>query len=390
MNIYIRIEVLGRELQGRLLLGLAAAERGHRVVLLDNAAAFDLAENIRRPLPPGFFHDNSPGQEGGKTLLHEDLADRGFLISGQDEEHGLASDDFLADMGGRFPRVAMANKAAMFAFGHYDAAGTRQDCPEYADRIVVTGSPRIDFWRRDFAAYYAQLPHPLGPTEPKYVLCLMSSSPFFQDGPLMSFSGSGSSPAELGRRVDALAANGLGRDLVESYHRTVIEKLAVEDLARRHPDIRFIYRPHPHEVLSAWEEVFHDAPPNVSVIRDNAVSPWIRRASCVVFSGSTVGFEAALADVPVVSFQPDGYDITPAASRMGHRATSMEEVARIVGSVLEGHEPPPPSGAGRCDECDPGGTVLRARGPTGLRPHRRRVGTSRHPWPSRGCSGRRA
>jgi hypothetical protein len=197
----------------------------------------------------------------------------------------------------------------------------------------------MDFWRRDFAAYYAQLPHPLGPTEPKYVLCLMSSSPFFQDGPLMSFSGSGSSPAELGRRVDALAANGLGRDLVESYHRTVIEKLAVEDLARRHPSIRFIYRPHPHEVLSAWEEVFHDAPPNVSVIRDNAVSPWIRRASCVVFSGSTVGFEAALADVPVVSFQPGGYDATPAASRMGHRATTVEEVARIVGGVLEGREP---------------------------------------------------
>jgi len=242
-------------------------------------------------------------------------------------------------MGGRFPPVAMANKAAMFAFGHYDAAGTRQHCPAYADRVVVTGSPRIDFWRRDFAAYYAQLPHPLGPAEPKYVLCMMSSSPFFRDGPLMSFSGSGSSSTELGRRVDALAANGLGKGLIDSYRRTVIEKLTVEELARRHPSIRFVYRPHPHAVLSAWEEVFRDAPPNVSVIRDNAVSPWIRRASCVVFSGSTVGFETALADVPVVSFQPDGYDPTPAASRMGHRATTVEEVARVVGGVLEGREP---------------------------------------------------
>jgi hypothetical protein len=156
---------------------------------------------------------------------------------------------------------------------------------------------------------------------------------------MMSFSGSGGSSEEFRRRVDALATSGLDLATVDSYRSVVTTKLAVEDLARRHPDIRFVYRPHPHEVLSAWEEVFRDAPPNVSVIRDNAVSPWIRRASCVVFSGSTVGFEAALADVPVVSFQPDGYDTTPAASRMGHRATSMEEVARIVGSVLEGHEP---------------------------------------------------
>ncbi len=339
MNIYLRIEVLGRELQGRLLLGLAAAERGHHVALLDNPTAFDLAENIRRPLPPGFFHDNSPGQEGGKTLLHEKLARRGFLISGQDEEHGLASDDFRADMGGRFPPRAMANKSAMFAFGHYDAVGIRQDCPEHGDRVIVTGSPRIDFWRSDFAPYFAHLPHPLGPTEPKYVLIVMSSSPFFREGPSMSFSGSGGSPGELERRIAALAESGLEPVLVESYRRVVALKLAVEDLARRHDGVRFVHRPHPHEVLSAWEEVFRDAPPNVSVIRDNAVSPWIRRASCVVFSGSTVGFEAALAGVPVVSFQPDDYDTTPAASRMGHRATTAAGLSKLVGSILDGCEP---------------------------------------------------
>ena len=33
MNIYIKIEVKNREFEGRLLLALAAAERGHTVIL---------------------------------------------------------------------------------------------------------------------------------------------------------------------------------------------------------------------------------------------------------------------------------------------------------------------------------------------------------------------
>jgi surface carbohydrate biosynthesis protein len=332
MNILLRIEVLGRELQGRLLLALAAAERGHHVVLLDKRAAYRLLERAER-LPVGYFHDNSPGQDGGKTVLHEGLAAHGWLITGQDEEHGLATDDFLSDMGGRFPPRAMANKAAMFAFGPFDAEGIRRDCPVYADRVFLTGSPRVDFWRRD-------LPGRTPPGAPdQYLLFLMSSSPFFAEGPRISFTEAGGSRVELMRRIDGLVAEGIDAFLAAAYRRVVDTKLAVEDLARRHPSLAVVYRPHPHELVSAWEQVFADAPSNVRVIRDNAVSPWVRHARCVVFGGSTVGFEAAFAGVPVVCFQPEGFDETPSVSRMGHRATSIAEVTSIVDAIIREEEP---------------------------------------------------
>jgi surface carbohydrate biosynthesis protein len=337
VNIYLRIEVLGRELQGRLLLGLAAADRGHDVVLLDKVSAIELAQSHPGRLPLGYFHDNSPGQDGGKTQLHERLHERGFLITGQDEEHGLATDDFARNMGGRYPVRAMRNKAAMFAFGPFDGAGIRRERPEYADRVIVTGSPRVDFWRRDFEAVYARYPHPLGADVPPYLLFLMSSSPFFGERPRMSFKDADES--ELLRRVDGLAAQGLGDGTVEAYRRVVRTKLAVEALAHQHPETIIVYRPHPVEVIECWYEVFEEAPGNVRVIRDNAVSPWVRQARCVVFSGSTVGFEAALAEVPAISFQPDGYDDTPAANRMGHRVTTRAELIPLVGEIMAGREP---------------------------------------------------
>ena len=337
MNIYLRIEVLGRELQGRLLLGLAAAERGHDVVLLDKRAAIELAESESSQLPIGYFHDNSPGQDGGKTLLHERLHGQGFLITGQDEEHGLTTDDFDRDMGGRYPERAMRNKAAMLAFGPYDAAGIQRERPEYSERVLVTGSPRVDFWRKDFAEFFTHHPHPLGTAAPPYLLFLMSSSPFYAEGPKMSFTDADES--SLLERATDLEEQGADPWTVAAYRRVVRTKFAVEGLARAHPDTIVVYRPHPHEVIGAWYEVFADAPANVRVIRDNAVSPWIRGSRCVVFSGSTVGFEAALADVPVISFQPDGYDETPAASRMGHRAASRDELLPLVDAILSGHEP---------------------------------------------------
>jgi surface carbohydrate biosynthesis protein len=332
MNIFVRIEVLARELQGRLLLSLAAAERGHQVVLLDKRSAYRLLEHPER-LPVSYFHDNSPGQHSGKTSLHEGLAAQGWLITGQDEEHGLTTDDFQADMGHRFPQRGMANKCAMFGFGPFDAEGIRRACPDYGDRVFVTGSPRVDFWRKDLTG---RTP-PSAPDD--YLLFLMSSSPFSAEGPRISFNEAGGSRVDLMRRIDGLVTEGMDATFVAGYRRVVDTKLAVEDIARRHPSIIVVYRPHPHELLSAWEQVFADAPSNVRVIRDNAVSPWVRHARCVVFGGSTVGFEAAFAGVPLISFQPEGHDATPAANRMGHRATSVAEVTSIVDAILRGEEP---------------------------------------------------
>ena len=57
MNIYIPIEVKVRELEGRTLLALAAAERGHQVIL--GSKKETLLSAVNGELPPGIVHMKS-------------------------------------------------------------------------------------------------------------------------------------------------------------------------------------------------------------------------------------------------------------------------------------------------------------------------------------------
>ena len=63
MNIYIHLENVIRELDGKLLLGVLAASRGHEVIISDLEA---IDKGIKRGfLVPGVFHTKSltPGKK---------------------------------------------------------------------------------------------------------------------------------------------------------------------------------------------------------------------------------------------------------------------------------------------------------------------------------------
>ena len=68
MNIYIKVEVKLRELESRLLLAMAAAEKGHEVLLGSNLLTLDLVKKI---LKPGIIFEKSivPSERRIKQLI---------------------------------------------------------------------------------------------------------------------------------------------------------------------------------------------------------------------------------------------------------------------------------------------------------------------------------
>lgn len=66
---------------------------------------------------------------------------------------------------------------------------------------------------------------------------------------------------------------------------------------------RVIVRPHPNENLEMWSSKFRDDN-FVEVIREGSHIPWTIGSDLLVHCGCTTGFEAALADIPVVSLYP--------------------------------------------------------------------------------------
>jgi len=80
--IYIAVEVARRELEGRLLLGLVAAERGHDVVLGKIPHAALLAEELNGwRLPPGIVHLKSAPSAARLAERFDTLRARGSLVS---------------------------------------------------------------------------------------------------------------------------------------------------------------------------------------------------------------------------------------------------------------------------------------------------------------------
>jgi hypothetical protein len=101
----------------------------------------------------------------------------------------------------------------------------------------------------------------------------------------------------------------------------LIKKLSAESSRK------IIIRPHTSESIEEWESIFSGCP-NVVVIREGDVTPWLLAASGVITYRSTVTVQAALNGIPTVQYkinEIDGIDDLP-AFKVSKCANSVQEV----------------------------------------------------------------
>lgn len=335
MVIYIRVEVARREFDGRLLLALAAAERGHDVVLGKISLKGMLAGDLHGwRVVPGVLHLKSVA--GTDRLLGQlsALRAQGVVQTFQDEEHGLNAlsvEHFESWMGNRRYRAEfMEGIERCFAWGGLDGRWLKEHHSSISDRMILSGSPRIDLWRPEVnpfeVASMAQ--------DVRYVLIVSSKSPFAQmpfwvrmfNERGIYFHGD-DDPVEFAKYEGMASAFRYVAELVRGVRR----------MARAFPDVDFILRPHHFEVPEAWEAILGDLP-NVRVDATGTSLSWARDAAAIVHGGSTLAFEAAVAGRPVVSFNPNGDFDAFYSDAFGVRASSVDELVSAVGAQLEGGE----------------------------------------------------
>ncbi len=332
MNVYVKIEILDREFEGRLLLAMAAAERGHDVLL----GTMNALLSHRFWLQPGIYHDKSVSPKSSKIDLHRRLRDAGFIVTSQDEEHGLSEADYAPFVRRRFSDVTLSQAAHVFTWGPHDTRSLLAHHPGHAQRFTMTGSPRVDVWRPELAAIQRsdRLPG-IDATRP-FVLFSTSALPFqpntfwrmIRDARPTQFPGS--DDANEWRHYDkyAVAYAYAGR-LVRAIRRT----------AAHLPDLQLVVRPHPTAVLEAWHDVLGDVPDNVHVVRDGGSGRWIANAAAVVHNGSTTGVEAAARGIPVISFQPNGERRDMFANRVGRIAEDEDGLTALIAEATGPQRP---------------------------------------------------
>ena len=328
MNVYVKIEVLARELEGRLLLGLVAAERGHRVLLGDLRSLL----SHRLWLPPGIYHDKGLRPTERRLALLSLMKARGFVITSQDEEHGLLQADYEAFARARYSDATLASADAVLAWGPHDGAHLRARYPSAAERIRVTGSPRTDTWRNELRSRHAGVNLPgIDPSRP-YVL-FASNSAALNRNPFWVLLRD-MRPSYFARDSGgAFAETALYRELAfqMAYLPHVIDMLRA--LPEEIPGLQVIVRPHPTEEPGAWSDVLGDVE-GLRVDSSGTLGAWLHGAAALVHNGSTSALEAAVGGTPLLSLQPVAKDERSFADRFGRTVRTTEELVAALQHVL--------------------------------------------------------
>lgn len=336
MNIYIPIEIKLRELEGRVLLGAVAAERGHTVILGGKEDTLALAKSGK--LPPGIVHHKGIAPTPSTIKDLNDLNKYNHLVTCQDEEHGLLEETFTRFAKKRFSHQTLSKTALFFCWGSYDQECLQEMYKEHRNKIIASGSPRVDYWREDFSSYYDQSNisyfkdnRSLTP----YILIASNVGTFLNENRFWNVIAT--------QRKLAFFEEKPGEEFLwydkYAYQVQLIKEFvkAVRMLSTTFQDLKIVIRPHPIESLDAWEKLIGDFP-NVVISREGMLGKWVRNATVLIHNGCTSSFEAAACKVPRIAYRPiPSEHERDIPNRLSYQAFSREDLINAVSSVLKGN-----------------------------------------------------
>jgi surface carbohydrate biosynthesis protein len=340
MNIYIPIEIKVRELEGRTLLAIAAAERGHTVILGEKKDTIGLAK--KGVLPPGLIHMKSITPHDNMIQTLNALKSHGHKITVQDEESGLLDESYDTFARLRFSEETIPLVDRICTWGRYDERSLKEMYKNWVNKFSVTGSPRVDFWRKDFAEYYKTT------TEAG----LLNGKPYFMivsnfGGPLnvnpfwnimARLNNAGYFEREVGRERHEFDNMAYQTKLIGEFI------FMIRELAVAYPNHHILVRPHPVESVDGWKKLIGDVP-GVYVNRDGTISRWIRNAKVIIHNGCTSALEASIAGENRIAYRPIPDKIErEIPNKVSLNAYSMAELKALINGFLNGrnlHESDP-------------------------------------------------
>ncbi len=320
------VETKARELDAKTYFGCVAAEAGFRVILGGQQSI------LRRLalLPSGFYLDKSVARP--KVAGFQRLNDVGFRVVAWCEE-GLVyrnRDSYLHE---RVAPAAFNRTEAFFAWGQNQADDVQSVVGE-DDRIHLTGNPRFDLLRPEMREFYAADAAALRQRFGSYILINTNFSRYNH------FYGSD-------RVLEILRSRGILRHEADerfyegwvAFLRSAFESFVdmLPRLARKFPRQTIVLRPHPSENHETWHRIAADMP-NVRVVYEGGVVPWVLGAELSIHNSCTTGLESCLLDRPVLAYrtvESETYD-SYLPNLVSVNLTSFDDLVSGVEEVLAG------------------------------------------------------
>ena len=311
MLVTLPVETKRRELYGKLWLSYHLLIRGHEVAI---GPAFEINSNLHRIQPDCHIHHNDNDRQ---VEFIRSVRSAGTLVC------LLPTEGAVTTRREYHPEVTeiMDELDYFFTWGDAQKQQLEAKFPE-SNIITAAGNPRFDVQNADFIRYYQEIGERLRARHGNYVLW---NTNYNRANPKYSgiFSKYGVTVHQ--QEVD------IQRALME----------AVSDFASRLPeDLTLIVRPHPGEDYTFYENIQRRMP-SVCVSDAEDVFSWICGAVCVIHNSSTTGVQAAMADVPVIAYDPPGASEVeiPIANEVSRRCQSLDELVQLVELAKGGQFP---------------------------------------------------
>jgi surface carbohydrate biosynthesis protein len=288
MNLYIYIEILEREFSSKLLIAMESASRGINVHM------GRLESYIKRDFfAPGIILLKSitPSPKRINDLI--EYKKKNFIVTSLDEEVGLVNSNDKKYLKLRYSNKSIGLTDKIFTWGKFDYDNLVRKFKKHKSKFVLTGNPRIDFWRKDFQFFYKK------------------KSFIYKDYILFSFNFSLPSKKEISERYKYLKETNYNKRgfTINFYRRRINDcfKMVKEyskliKALSKETNSTIIIRPHPMDKVKNYD--FFNKFKNVKVINKGNISEWIHHAKIVIHSSCTGGLEASVRERPTISFLP--------------------------------------------------------------------------------------
>lgn len=323
--LFVPIETKVRELDGKLLFSLVAAERGYEVVL---GSQEKLREQLHR-FRPGIYIDKSISVS--KEQWFREVHGLRHRIAAWDEE-GLVYFDAQTLKAMRLGSDSLQQIDLFFAWGQAQMDDIRSVLPGVVFPVVVTGNPRFDVLRPEYRPFYADAAARLRERHGR-ILLINTGFPFANH--YMDFQA-------LKR---AWTKYPVPSGFFESWARVQGEAMAsfLDLIPRLHcefPEHTIVVRPHPSENHETWRTKLKGFPRAIVTGEDAAVL-WVFAADLLIHFDCTTGIEAYLLGVPSIAYrnvQTPGYR-QRLPNSLSYELQNEEAVLNLTRQIVSGMEP---------------------------------------------------
>lgn len=322
VHLYLPIEIKVRELHGKLLLALVAAESGLKVIIGHQK---ELRKHLSN-LPPGIYLDKSITVS--KERWFERFRKLGNTMLAWDEE-GLVihEDQYLKS---RVSRKSFDQVELFFSWGQVQRNILVDAAPRDSDKILLAGNPRFDMLRPELRSFYSGPANQLINNYGKIIL-INTNFGFFNH-----FKG-----VDEGKRIFLKSSSHTGEGFIDKwiiYQEQLFSYFvdAIRWLSQQFQDFTIVVRAHPSENEDEWRSQVGNLK-NVVVSKKGNVIEWIAASKVVIHSNCTTGIEAFLMDIPTLAYRPVQSSIyeTFLPNAVSENVFSFPELQEIIQDILE-------------------------------------------------------